>query len=112
MKKTILIIGALLIVLNTVVGLVISSYEPLNFLMADLSIALSAGIMYFVACSKMADGFRIGLSVFFSFTGLVRYFCMALMPSALEDNVVILVAAGVLMLELACVAGASFANKK
>ena len=112
MKNIILIIGTLLIALNTLIGLIVTDYATLNFLLADLSLALSVGIIYFMACSKMANGYKIGLTTLFFFTGVVRYVCMVLMPSILENNVFIIVAASIFLFELACVTVATFASEK
>ena len=107
MKNLILILGALLIALNTLIGLMVTDYATLNFLLADLSIALSAGIIYFVTKSKMADGFKIGLTVLFFFTGIARCLCVALAPKALADNTLFIVAVAILFFEIICLS-ASF----
>ena len=112
MKQIILIIGTILVIFNTLIGLVVVDYTVMNFLLADLSLALSAGILYFVVCSRMADGYKIGLTLFFLFTGIVRFLCVAFISSVLENNVLLLVAVGILLFELACVATALFASKK
>jgi len=111
MKNLIIFIGVLSIVLNTLIGLIVSDYKTLNFLLVDLSIALSVGIIYFVVCSKIANGFKIGLILLLFFTGVVRCLCVAFIPSVLENNILILVAVGILLLELACAASALFAVK-
>lgn len=102
MKNLILIIGTLLIALNTLIGLTVSDYATLNFLLADLSLALSVGLLYFVACGKMANGFKIGLSTLFFFTGLVRCLCVAFTPLVWANNLFILAAVGILLVELIC----------
>ena len=112
MKKLILIIGTLLIALNILAGLVISAYAPLNYLLASLSIALSTILIYAVICAKMADGFKIGLTSLFVFTGIMRVLCIALMPAVWKNNVFIIVALCILVFETACVASAWFASKK
>ena len=112
MKNLILILGALLIALNTLIGLIISGYSTENFLFSNLSLAISAGLIYFVACSKMADGFKIGLASLFVVTGVVRFLCVALAPAVWEDNLLAIVAACVLVIEFACVAGAWIASGK
>ena len=55
MKNLILIISALLIVFNTLIGLTITNYITISFLLVDLSIALSASIIYFTVFSKIAN---------------------------------------------------------
>lgn len=112
MKNLILIIGALLIALNTLIGLILSDYSTLNFLLADLSLVLSAGIIYVVTYSKMAPGFKIGLTGLFIFTGIVRCLCVALMPSTWENNMYLIAAIGLLFVELTCLAGVYLIGKK
>jgi len=112
MKNIILISGTLLIALNTIIGLIVTDYSTLNFLLADLSIALSAGIIYFAACSKMADGFKIGLTVLFFFTGIIRVLCIVLASKTLENNVLFVVAIAILFLEIICLAASMIISKK
>jgi len=112
MKKLIIFIGILLVVLNTLIGLIISNYATLNFLLADISIVLSVGLLYFVAYSKMADGFKIGLTVLLFFTGITRCLCVALAEQVWENNYCFIVAIGILLFELVCVATAFYASGK
>ena len=113
MKNLILVIGSLLIVLNTLIGLIVADYAVLNFLLTDLSIALSVGLLYFVACSKKtANGFKIGLTLLLFFTGIARFVCVALAEQAWENNYCFIVAVGILLLELVFVATAFYASGK
>jgi len=112
MRNLILIIGTLCVVLNTLIGLILSDYTTLNFLMANLSLILSTGIIYWVTFTKMVIGFKIGLTGLFVFTGIVRCLCVALMSSAWENNAYIIAAVSILFFELVCVAGVLFADKK
>ena len=112
MKNLILIIGTLLIALNTLIGLILTDYSTLNFLLADLSIVLSAGIVYFVAWSKIADGFKIGLTVLFFFTGIIRFLCVAFTSKTLENNLLFIVVVGILFLEIICLSTSILISKK
>ena len=112
MKNLILIIGTLLIALNTLIGLIVSDYATFNFLFTDLGLAFSALILYLVACSKMADGYKIGLTILFFFTGIVRCFCVALAPKILTDNVFFIVALCILFFEIICLSGSIIMSKK
>ena len=102
MRKIILIIGTLLILLNTVFGLIITNYSVFNFLLADASLLLSMVITYFTAHGKMANGFKIGLSVLFSFTGLIRYLCAVFASEVLANNVPLIIIVGLLFFEITC----------
>ena len=112
MKNLILFIGMLLIALNSIIGLIVGDYSTFNFLLADLSIALSTGIIYFVACRKMANGFKIGLIVLFFFTGIARCLCLTFASNTVENNVLFIVAVSILFFEIICMASAMFASKK
>ena len=110
MKSIVLIFGVLLLALNTFAGLIISAYQPFNYLMADLSIVITMVIILWFSSSNVSSAMKIGLSTLFPITGLARTVCMMLMPSTLENNIVLLVAAGILVLELTCVVAAKFAD--
>ena len=112
MKNLILILGALLIVLNTLTGLILSGYAPFNYLLADLSLAVSTGLLYFLAHRQMAHGFKIGLALLFSLTGMVRCICVALASTVWENNVYLLVALTILIFEMVCMASAGFFGKR
>lgn len=104
MKNLILITGTLLIALNSLIVVFVSDYAVLNFLLADLSLVLSAGVINHVACSKMKDGFKIGLTVLLVFTGIIRVVCAVFLLAV--------AVACIFSLEIICVAGAWFASKK
>jgi hypothetical protein len=111
MKNLIIIIGALLIVFNTLIGLIVSSYEPFNYLSANASIILTTGLMCFLANSKISDGFKIGLTFLFSFTGVARTICCIMLPQNSENKILLIIAMGILMFEIGCFAVTSFASK-
>jgi hypothetical protein len=102
MKKLILVIGALLIALNTLIGLIISGYATSNFLLADVSIILSTGLIYLLLDSKVSDGFKIGLSYIFYFTGIGRLVCMLVASPEMTNNIAIICAIALLLFEIAC----------
>jgi len=112
MKKLIIIITALLIALNTFIGLILSGYEPFNYLLANLSILLSSVVIYFSAYSKIADGFKIGLSSLFIFTGIARFFCMVFMPDTLINNIPLITAITILLFEILCLSASIVVSKK
>jgi hypothetical protein len=112
MKNLILITGFLAIVLNTLFGLILSSYTTQNFLLANLSLLLSTGILYVLAAKKITHGYQIGLSMLFSLTGTLRFFSVVFAPSTWEDNIWFIVALSILVFEVACVAVVCFFGKR
>jgi len=106
MKKFVIIIGVLSIALNTISCLILSGYDSFNCLLADVSLLSSAVMLYITADSKISIGFKIGLTVFFFITGLVRYLCMVVTSNIFVNNVLLIVALGILFFEIVCISAA------
>jgi hypothetical protein len=112
MKNSILYIGGILIIINTALGLILSSYEPFNIGLSDVSILLTALLTYTALKSSMADGFKIGLTVLFSITGLARFICAVVSPEKFKDNFPLLIFLIFIALEGIClVVSNSMKNK-
>jgi hypothetical protein len=111
MKNLIIAIGAILVVFNTLVGLIISGYEPFNYLLVNVSIILTTGLIYLLAASKIDNGFKIGLAFLFTLAGIARAVCCVVQPQSAENNVLLIAVVGILLFEIACFAAASFAGK-
>ena len=111
MKNLLLIAGFILIMLNTLIGLMISKYSPFNYLMVDLSLLLSTVLIYLFYNSNISDGYKIGLTVLFAITGLAKVVCSLAAPQHFQDNLLIVVVLGLISCETLCLLSA-FAMKK
>jgi hypothetical protein len=86
MKNSFILIGGLLLLINTVTCLIFQDYEVYKMLFADLSIVITTSILYLLYKLDNADGFKIGLTVVFAITGLIRFFCAVLSINQFENN--------------------------
>jgi hypothetical protein len=111
MKNLLLVAGFILIVLNTLIGLMISKYSPFNYLMVDLSLLISTVLIYLFSNSNISDGYKIGLTVLFAITGLAKVVCSIVAPQYFQDNFLIVVVIGLICFEVLCLISA-FAMKK
>ena len=111
MKNLLIIAGFILIVLNTLIGLMISQYSPFNYLMVDLSLLISTVLIYLFSNSNISDGYKIGLTVLFAITGLAKVVCSLVAPQHSQDNFLIVVVLGLISFEALCLLSA-FAMKK
>ncbi|MDC1384751.1 hypothetical protein N8329_02090 [Crocinitomicaceae bacterium] len=112
MKNSFLVLGGILFLINTTIGLIFSSYNPFNMVMVDISILLSTALIYGAYISKMADGFKIGFTVLFAITGLIRFVCSVVSPEQFKDNMAFLVFIIFLAIEgLSFFVGNSLKNK-
>lgn len=104
MKRVICIIGIVLLLFNTLIGIIFSSYPQYNYLMTDLSIILSTALICLSVSSRLDDGYKIGLTWIFSFTGFARVICCIAMPQNSENNVFLMIVCGILLVEILCLA--------
>ena len=112
MKKTILIIGIVLIILNTLIGFLSSSYNESNIVLVDISLLISTGLIYGLFETKIADGFKIGLTVLFFITGILRVFVALYSKEDVKDNVSILILLFVLAFEIICLIISKYLTNK
>jgi len=91
MKNIIVFTGLILALINTTVSLIFQDYEIHQMLFADLSIALTTGLLYIMYQMKTVDGFKIGYTLFFGLTGLIRFNCAVSSSSEFKNNYAILI---------------------
>jgi hypothetical protein len=91
MKNLILLTGIVLVLINTTAGLIFQDYETHRMLFADLSIIITAGLLYMMYQMKNADGFKIGYTLFFGITGFVRFICAISTSSEFKNNFALLI---------------------
>jgi len=101
-----LIIIAAIAVFNTLFGVVIDGYEMDSCMLVNLSLAITAGLLYWLFASKIADALKITVTILFLLTGIVRAALMAISPS----NAIFFI--GILLFELVIMAIAYYNTSK
>lgn len=86
MKKTTIIITVILLVLNILLGLLISSFKPFNIVFTSLIILLTGGLIYLLQSITLKDAFAISLSFVYATLGLIEYILAILSPKYIQDN--------------------------
>ena len=87
---------------------VYNGYEMETCMLVNLSLMLTAGLLYWLFDSKIADALKITLSVLFSLTGIVRVVLMLFSPL----DVVFFTFIGILLLETIIMAIAYYNTSK
>lgn len=100
MNRVVCVIGTVLLLFNSLIGLIFSCYPQFNYLMTDLSIILSTALIYFSVSSKLDDGYKIGLTWLLSLSGFVRAICCISLPQNIGNNIFLLIACGILLVEI------------
>jgi hypothetical protein len=86
MKKYILIIGGVLLVFNTLIGLLVSSYSSFNVVLVDLNIVLSFALFLVLAGLKIESTYKITLAIIFIFTGIIRLIAAFTSDESYQNN--------------------------
>ena len=86
MKKTILILGGLALVVNILLGLLLSKYDYFNMGANCGVIALNTALLFCLYQFNMRDAFRISLSLIFVIVGIIELALGCFMQQHLQDN--------------------------
>ena len=100
MKKIILICGSLALVLNVLLGLLLSQYDYFNMGVNCGVIALNTALLLRLYWLNIRDAFRISVSFLFSFLAIVEIVLGCLMPEKLQDNGYLIATIVILFIEL------------
>ncbi len=111
MKNLLIVTGIILIILNTIIGLLITNYLKFNYLMVDFSILISTVLIYLFSNTNISTGFKIGLTIFFLFTGLIKIILSVIAQPQFQDNLYLVTILGIITFEITCLFSA-FAIKK
>jgi hypothetical protein len=86
MKKKILITCLLLIILNSILGLIYSNYRVFNWLIIDFLIFLNSFFLLFLQISKTKEGNKVSLSFIIPIIGSIEILLSIFMDNNLLNN--------------------------
>jgi hypothetical protein len=82
------------------IGLILSGYSNFNMVFVDISLIISAGMVYYLFDKVVSDGFKIGAGFFLVVSGLVRALFALFSINQLEDNIALILFIAMLSLEI------------
>jgi len=100
MGKYIITFGVILILLNTIIGFLLSYYPTFNIILVDINLILSTVLLYITLISKIDPGYRIAFIFIFIITGLCRIISSFFSKYSIQDNILILIMLGILTIEI------------
>lgn len=112
MKKAILITSAILLALNLIFGLVLSSYDWFSVAVSSGIIILTVSLCLLADRAVIKDGFKVSLLILFSIIGLIQYILAVFMPSAFTDNWIFIAIIVLFGIEAIMLTGASIVSDK
>lgn len=87
MKNIYIIIGVVVVLINSLIGLIFSSYQTFNWLSSDVIIIINALLLHFLSHLKISDGFKVALTFIFPILGLISFFFSLSLEDKLENNI-------------------------
>ncbi|MBR2185544.1 MAG: hypothetical protein IJ897_09020 [Prevotella sp.] len=90
MKNLTLVIGGIILLLNIVIGLIFSSYEPFNIGLNSAVIIVNTLMLYSFGVVQIKDGFKVSLSFLFLITAAIEYILVLFVPETWKDNAVLM----------------------
>lgn len=100
MKHLNLIIGGILLVLNVLIWLIVSSYSTFNLCLTISAIVLFLALIGILKHYKLRDAFRVSLTVIFAFLMIVCLILGVLSPETFKDNGYIIAIIAILAVEV------------
>ncbi len=91
MKNVILSIGIVFLVVNGLLGLLLSGYGNFNLVFTSIVIVVTTLLLYLLCAVRIKDGYVVGLSFFYAVLGLVEYVLGLVSPQVVHDNASIVI---------------------
>tara|TARA_B100001059_G_C17665544_1_gene491757 strand:+ start:224 stop:565 length:342 start_codon:yes stop_codon:yes gene_type:complete len=104
MKKIFIYSGALLLVLNSLFGLILSAYEPFNWGLNDGVILVNLALFNYLSVSGIKDGFKFFMTLFFIVSGSAEFLLGLFMKSYFTDNLLLILLCLILIIQVGVLA--------
>lgn len=86
MKSTILTIGGILVAVNLMFGLLLSSYNAFNVGFTTAVLILTSAFIYAVYTVRMSDAAKVAFTVLLPVSGFFKFVLGIISPTRIEDN--------------------------
>lgn len=91
MKKSIIVIASILLAVNLMLGLLLSSFALFNIIFSSITIIATGFIIYLLKQIKLKDAFIVSLTFIFSVLGIITYILSLLSSSHIQDNICVII---------------------
>ncbi len=112
MKTISIIIGSILLLLNVLFGLMLSSYSTFNWLLNSGIIIVSVVMLYIVSSMELNDGFRVSFNCLFPMFTLIELICGCLAAERFNDNYYLIAIILLVLLQVVMLVSAGYLSTK
>ena len=75
-----------MLLLNSMVGLILSSYDIFNWVVNDIVIIFNTVLLFYLSISKVKDGFKFGISFLIVLFSIAQFVLGLFLDNSLNDN--------------------------
>ena len=86
MTKIILFVGIFLVVVNTIIGLLISKYLSFNWLSVDALLIINTILLFKLSTNNISNGYKVSLSFIYPFLCFITIVLAVLSPDKFFNN--------------------------
>ena len=87
MKNIYLIIGLLLVLVNSFIGLILTDYQTYNWILSDAIIIVNTLLLQYISRSEINDGFKVSMTLIFPIIGLISFLMSLNLEEKFENNI-------------------------
>jgi hypothetical protein len=100
MSKIIIYLGSLLVVVNTIIGLLISKYLLFNWLSVDVVLIINTILIFKLSSDNLSNGYKISLSFIYPVLCITSLVLAILSPNEFNDNFYVIAFILILLIEI------------
>ncbi len=111
MKTLSIFIGSTLLLLNIIIGLMLSEYHTFNWILNSAIIVAFVAIQCIVSSITLKDGYRISLNCLVPFITFIELVCGCVAGQKFEDNLPIVIILTLIVLEIIILISTNYLSK-
>ena len=112
MVKTSIIITAIIVIANTLAGIILSGYSTFHMVISNMNIMSSGLLLTYVFQSTSILPLKIGATSYLILSGFIRFLVALFSPDRFQDNYALVVLIVLIALELICLVIINTIDKK
>lgn len=112
MKRLIILASIILLVVNGLLGLIITAYHPINVCLNSTVILLCGIVLWIVSSIHLKDAFKVSLTTLFAAMGGIEYILGFFAPAEWNNNWFAIVIIVLLAIEIVIVLSTNYVTNK
>lgn len=112
MKNIEIYMGSLILLLNIVLGAMISSFSLQNIILTSIVIVVTTILMHILNKLKIKDGFKYSFIILFPLFSIIQYTLCLLAPTSIKNNWNITICTIILFFEIILIILSQTLSKK